>query len=71
MTGAYEMAYANPELFSTHVDTAAALAKMPVRLTTVEEWVREHAQAFSPVAVQKQESSSRLDVSDLQGRDPQ
>ncbi|WP_216328506.1 SDR family oxidoreductase [Deinococcus aestuarii] len=48
VTGAYEMAYANPEMASTHVDLGAALARLPVRLTTVEEWVREHAAAFSP-----------------------
>lgn len=53
VTRAYEMAYTNPEMMSTHVDIDAALAKMPVRLTTVEEWVRQHAGAFSP-AVENQ-----------------
>lgn len=48
VTQAYELAYTHPERMSTHVDLGAALAKMPVSLTTVEEWVREHAAAFSP-----------------------
>jgi len=57
VTRAYELAYAHPEQFSTSVDLEAALAKMPVRLTPVEDWVREHAGAFSPAA-EKGESAT-------------
>jgi len=42
----YEMAYRNPEMFSTNVDLDAALAKLPIRPTTLEEWVKQHAAAF-------------------------
>lgn len=47
----YEMAYAHPERMSSRVDLAAALEKLPVRPTTLEEWVRQHAAAFSPAPV--------------------
>jgi uncharacterized protein YbjT (DUF2867 family) len=42
----YEMAYQNPEMFSTNVDLDAALEKLPIKPTTLEEWVQKHAAAF-------------------------
>ena len=42
----YEMAYRNPEMFSTNVDLDAVLEKLPIKPTTLEEWVAEHAAAF-------------------------
>ena len=42
----YEMAYQNPEMFSTNVDLDAALEKLPIKPTMLEEWVAEHAAAF-------------------------
>lgn len=42
----YAAAYEHPEQFSSHVDIAAALQKMPVELTTLEAWVRAHGEAF-------------------------
>ncbi len=42
----YAAAYEHPEQFSTNVDLAATLAKMPVETTTLEAWVREHAEMF-------------------------
>lgn len=42
----YEMAYRNPEMFSTNVDLDAALEKLPIQPTTLEEWVKRHAAAF-------------------------
>jgi hypothetical protein len=49
VTRAYEMAYAHPERFSTNVDVDTALAALPVRLTSLEEWARAHASAFEAV----------------------
>lgn len=46
--GFYEAAAANPDLLSTDVDLAPALAALPIRPTTLEEWVRAHAAAFAP-----------------------
>ncbi|CAN5768836.1 NmrA family NAD(P)-binding protein [soil metagenome] len=43
----YAMAYEHPEMFSSNVDTAAAVEKMPVELTPLEAWVRLHKEAFS------------------------
>jgi uncharacterized protein YbjT (DUF2867 family) len=43
----YEMAYEAPEMFSTNVDLDAALEKLPIKPTTLEEWVRRHAGAFT------------------------
>ena len=43
----YAMAYENPEMFSSNVDIDAALEKMPIELTRLETWVREHQAAFS------------------------
>ena len=43
----YAMAYENPEMFSSNVDVDAALEKMPIELTRLETWVREHQEAFS------------------------
>ena len=43
----YAMAYENPEMFSSNVDVDAALSKMPIELTPLETWVREHQAAFS------------------------
>ena len=45
--GFYEAAAANPELLSTDVDLAPALAKLPIRPTPLEEWVVRHAAAFA------------------------
>jgi uncharacterized protein YbjT (DUF2867 family) len=42
----YEMAYQNPEMFSTNVDLDAALERLPIEPTMLEEWVRRHAAAF-------------------------
>jgi len=42
----YEMAYQNPEMFSTNVDLDAALEKLPIKPTTLEEWVQKNAAAF-------------------------
>jgi len=42
----YAAAYEHPERFSSDVDVAAALRKLPVELTTLEAWVRAHAEAF-------------------------
>ncbi len=42
----YAAAYEHPERFSTNVDLAAALEKMPVETTTLEAWVRGHAEMF-------------------------
>lgn len=42
----YAAAYEHPERFSSHVDIAAALQKMPVELTSLEAWVRAHGEAF-------------------------
>jgi len=47
----YRMAYEHPEIFSSHVDVDAALEKLPVSLTTLEDWVRAHAAAFSRAEV--------------------
>ena len=41
----YEGAYQNPEMFSTNVDLDAALEKLPIKPTRLEEWVAEHAAA--------------------------
>jgi uncharacterized protein YbjT (DUF2867 family) len=46
----YAIAYEHPERFSSHVDLDAALAKMPVELTTLEQWVKKHAPAFTATA---------------------
>ena len=42
----YAMAYENPEMFSSNVDVDAALEKMPIDLTPLETWVRDHRGAF-------------------------
>ena len=42
----YAAAYRHPERFSTNVDLTAALEKMPVETTTLEAWVRGHAEVF-------------------------
>ena len=42
----YAAAYEHPERFSTNVDLDAALEKMPVETTTLETWVRAHAEMF-------------------------
>ncbi|MFB9994619.1 NmrA family NAD(P)-binding protein [Deinococcus oregonensis] len=47
----YEGAYLFPERFSTNVDVQAALSLLPVKLTSLEEWVRQHAAQFSPEKV--------------------
>lgn len=48
---AYALAYEQPETMSSRVDLDAALAVLPARLTTLEEWVRRHAAAFAPTGV--------------------
>ena len=48
----YRMAYENPEAFSTNIDVEPVLQKLPVELTSLEEWVRDHRSAF-----EKQEMS--------------
>jgi len=48
----YAMAYEHPDRFSSHVDLEAALAKMPVELTTLEQWVTKHAPAFATSEVE-------------------
>ena len=47
----YAVAYEHPEMFSSNVDLDAALEKLPVELTSLEAWVRQHADAFSRSAV--------------------
>ena len=42
----YQMAYDHPERFSSQLDVAALLQKMPVELTPLEQWVRELKEAF-------------------------
>ena len=42
----YRMAYENPETFSTNIDVGPALEKLPVRLTSLEEWVRNNRATF-------------------------
>lgn len=42
----YAAAYRHPEQFSTNVDLGVALEKMPVETTTLEVWVRDHAEMF-------------------------
>jgi uncharacterized protein YbjT (DUF2867 family) len=46
----YAAAYEHPERFSSHVDLEAVLAKMPVTLTTLEQWIKKHAPAFMATA---------------------
>ncbi|WP_102125069.1 SDR family oxidoreductase [Deinococcus planocerae] len=43
---AYQRAFTDPPSMSSDVDVDSALQKMPVTLTTLEDWVREHADAF-------------------------
>ena len=43
----YQQAYEHPERFSSHVDVAAALEKMPVDLTSLEQWLRERKELFT------------------------
>lgn len=43
---AYSRAFSDPPSMSSDVDVASALQKMPVTLTPLEDWVREHADAF-------------------------
>lgn len=45
---AYEMAWQHPDMMSSNVDVDAALRVLPVRLTTLEQWARQHANAFEP-----------------------
>ena len=47
----YEMAYQNPEMFSTNIDVSPTLEKLPVELTTLESWVRQHREIFSHAPV--------------------
>ena len=47
----YEMAYQNPEMFSTNIDVSPTLEKLPVELTTLESWVRQHREVFSHAPV--------------------
>ena len=47
----YAVAYEHPEMFSSNVDLNAALEKLPVELTSLEAWVRQHADAFSSQTV--------------------
>ena len=47
----YAMAYEYPEMFSSNVDLDAALEKMLIELTSLETWVRQHADAFSRTPV--------------------
>ena len=49
----YAMAYEHPEMFSSNVDLDAALEKMPVELTSLETWARQHAEAFRGQSVFK------------------
>ena len=44
---AYESVWDDPGLLSTDVDARAALAVLPIRPTTVEQWVRRNAAAFT------------------------
>ncbi|SMB84012.1 SDR family oxidoreductase [Deinococcus hopiensis] len=48
---AYEGAFTQPERFSTDIDVNAALAVLPVQLTSLESWVRTHANLFEPLSV--------------------
>lgn len=43
----YKVAYDHPERFSSHVDVGAAQAALPVSLTPLETWVRQHEAMFS------------------------
>ena len=43
----YKVAYEHPERFSSNVDVEAALDKMPVELTPLEQWLRERKEAFT------------------------
>ena len=47
----YAAAYEYPEMFSSNVNLDAALERMPVELTSLETWVRQHAEAFQKQAV--------------------
>lgn len=42
----YRMAYKDPEAFSTNIDVDPVLHELPVRLTSLEEWVRSNRMAF-------------------------
>lgn len=42
----YAMAYENPEAFSTNIDMGPVLEKLPVELTSLEDWVRRNRAAF-------------------------
>lgn len=43
VVGFYEALFAQPTLFSSNVDLAAALARLPIQPMTVEAWTRAHA----------------------------
>ena len=44
---AYEAAFQDPGMFSTDIDLSVALERLPIRPTPLEEWVRQHAAAFT------------------------
>lgn len=46
VTQGYEMAYANPETFSTNIDVEQVLEKLPVPLTGLQEWVHHNRGSF-------------------------
>lgn len=46
----YEAIARDPDLFSPTVDMDSVLPMLPVTLTSLESWVRQHAQAFAPAA---------------------
>lgn len=49
-TAFYEAAQDNPSLVSTNVDVNSVLAALPVELTSLETWARNHARTFSPTS---------------------
>lgn len=45
----YEALFQNPALFGSNVDLTAALARLPVQSTTLEQWARARATLLSPL----------------------
>ena len=46
VTQGYQMAYEDPEAFSTNINVEPALEKLPIHLTSLEEWIRNNRTAF-------------------------
>jgi hypothetical protein len=44
---AYEAAYQNPRMFSTDINLSVALERLPIHPTSLGDWVRQHAMAFT------------------------